>query len=121
MKRIATLQSCDPSLFTNLMLHSCHILCQQSRFCLLWCNIMKMQSPLIPFMAIRGVTQQEIADALEIRRETVSRWMTGKTPARLTLEEWDKLAKLLGTSVDSLPRDFAPKPICIIDDVPVSA
>ena len=72
---------------------------------------MKSQSPLIPLMAIRGVTQQQIADALDIRRETVSRWMTGKTPARLTLDEWDKLAKLLGTSVDKLPRSFAPEPI----------
>jgi transcriptional regulator with XRE-family HTH domain len=72
---------------------------------------MKSQSPLIPLMAIRGVTQQQIADALDIRRETVSRWMTGKTPARLSLEEWDKLAKLLGTTVDKLPRSFGPQPI----------
>jgi transcriptional regulator with XRE-family HTH domain len=82
---------------------------------------MKMQSPLIPYMATRGVTQQEIANLLNVNRVTVSRWMTGKTPVRLTLEEWDKLAALLGTSVDSLPRNFAPEPICINDDVLISA
>jgi len=48
----------------------------------------KEQSPLIPLMALRGVTQQQIADTLGVRRETVSNWMTGKTVARLSLEEW---------------------------------
>lgn len=80
-----------------------------------------MQSPLIPLMAKRGITQQEIADALNVNRVTVSRWMTGKTPARLTLEEWDKLAKLLGTSVESLPRNFAPEPICMNETIPIGA
>lgn len=73
--------------------------------------IEKSQSPLVPLMAIRGITQQQIADTLGVRRETVSNWMTGKTPARLTLDEWDKLAQLLGTSVDRLPRSFAPQSI----------
>jgi transcriptional regulator with XRE-family HTH domain len=71
----------------------------------------KEQSPLVPLMAMRGITQQQIADTLGIRRETVSNWMTGKTIPRLSLEEWDKLAQLLGTSVDHLPRNFAPQPI----------
>jgi transcriptional regulator with XRE-family HTH domain len=62
-------------------------------------------------MAIRGITQQQIADELGIRRETVSHWMTGKTTPKLSLEEWDRLAELLGTTIDHLPRTFAPQPI----------
>ncbi len=74
----------------------------------------KLVSPLIPLMAMRGITQKEIAQTLGVTRHTVSNWTTGKTPARLTLEEWDKLAQLLGTSIDKLPRSFAPQPI---DDI----
>lgn len=62
-------------------------------------------------MYLRGVTQQDLADELGVRRETVSNWVTGKTVARLSLEEWDKLAKKLGTTIDKLPRSFAPVPI----------
>ena len=71
----------------------------------------KLVSPLTPLMAMRGITQKEIAQTLGVTRHTVSNWTTGKTPARLTLEEWDKLAQLLGTSIDKLPRSFAPQPI----------
>ncbi len=71
----------------------------------------KLISPLAPMMAMRGITQKEIAESLGVTRHTVSNWMTGKTPARLTLEEWDKLANLLETTIDRLPRSFAPQPI----------
>jgi transcriptional regulator with XRE-family HTH domain len=67
-------------------------------------------SPLAPLMAIRGRTQQEIADLLDVRRETVSNWMTGKTTPKLSLEDWDRLAEFLGTSLDKVPRSFAPEP-----------
>jgi|688.fasta_scaffold1254558_2 transcriptional regulator with XRE-family HTH domain len=69
------------------------------------------QSPYIPLMAIRGVTQTEIAKTLGVTKNTVSNWFTGKTPARLTLDEWRTLAKLLGTTMDNLPSSFAPQPI----------
>jgi len=71
----------------------------------------KSVSPLAGLMTMRGKTQQQIADLLDVRRETVSNWMTGKTPTRLTLEEWDRLAKFLDTSLEHLPRSFAPQPI----------
>ncbi|NMF57096.1 helix-turn-helix domain-containing protein [Pseudanabaena yagii] len=70
-----------------------------------------IQSPYIPLMAIRGVTQTEIAKTLGVTKNTVSNWFTGKTPARLTLDEWRTLATLLGTTIDKLPNTFAPQPI----------
>lgn len=96
------------------MLGQIHIKCNYFHFKLVRVNIgmlEKTQSPLIPLMAMRGITQQQIADELGIRRETVSHWMTGKTTPRLSLDEWDKLARLLGTTIDRLPRNFAPQPI----------
>ncbi|WP_072143655.1 helix-turn-helix transcriptional regulator [Pseudanabaena sp. 'Roaring Creek'] len=68
-------------------------------------------SPLAVILTMRGKTQQEIADLLNVRRETVSNWMTGKTPARLTLEEWSKLANFLDMTLEQLPKSFAPQPI----------
>ena len=69
------------------------------------------QSPLIPLMAIRGITQRDIAKALEVNEQTVSNWMTGRTEAKLTLADWRKLANVLHCSLDQLPDSLAPQPI----------
>jgi len=71
----------------------------------------EVQSPLIPLMALRGKTQQDIADFLGVTRHTVGNWMTGRTEARLSLSQWYALAEFLGTTIDKLPRSFAPQPI----------
>ncbi|MBW4551044.1 MAG: helix-turn-helix domain-containing protein [Aphanocapsa sp. GSE-SYN-MK-11-07L] len=62
-------------------------------------------------MAVRGITQQQIADHLGVHVQTVKNWMTGRTQCRLTLDEWESLAQLMGTKVEHLPRSFAPQPI----------
>jgi DNA-binding XRE family transcriptional regulator len=69
------------------------------------------QSPLVPLMAIRGITQKDIALELGVSPHTISNWVTGKTEPHLTLKEWHKLAHLLGTTIDKLPLSFAPQPI----------
>jgi DNA-binding XRE family transcriptional regulator len=73
--------------------------------------VKKVQSPLIPLMSIRGLTQQDVADFLGVSRNTVSNWMTGKIPCRLTLKEWYELAEFLGTTLDKMPTSFGPQPI----------
>lgn len=73
--------------------------------------VTKTRSPLVELMFLRGVTQQDVADKLGVRRETVSHWVTGKTEAKLSLEQWDALAELLGTTIDKLPRKLGPQPI----------
>lgn len=62
-------------------------------------------------MAIRGLTQQDIADALGVRRETVSDWMRGVRPTKLTLGDWRKLSDLLGVPLENMPDDLSPQPI----------
>ncbi len=71
----------------------------------------KQISPLVPLMAIRGITQKEIAQYLGVTPHTVSNWVTGKTEPHLTLDQWHRLAELLNTTIDKLPRSFAPEPI----------
>ena len=69
------------------------------------------QSPLIPLMVIRGVTQKDIAEELGVTPHTVTNWVKGRSEPHLTLNQWHKLAELLGTTIDKLPRSFAPQSI----------
>jgi transcriptional regulator with XRE-family HTH domain len=69
----------------------------------------KQQSPLVPFMSIRGLTQKEIAEYLGVTPHTVTNWVKGKTEPHLTLDQWYRFAEILGTTIDKLPRSFAPQ------------
>lgn len=71
----------------------------------------KERSPLSELMFLRGITQQEFADAFGVDRKTVSNWVTGKTVARLTLGEWRKVSEILGVPIERLPDDFSPRPV----------
>jgi transcriptional regulator with XRE-family HTH domain len=68
-------------------------------------------SPYAGLMAIRGVTQKDMADCLGYSPQAVSAWFTGKVIPKLTLDQWYALADLMGTTIDKLPRSFAPQPI----------
>jgi DNA-binding XRE family transcriptional regulator len=69
------------------------------------------QSPLVPLMVIRGITQKDIAEELGVTPHTVTNWVKGRSEPHLTLNQWHKLADLLGTTIDKLPRSFAPQSI----------
>ena len=64
------------------------------------------ESPMVRLMGVQGLTQKDIADCLGVSRTTVSNWMTGKITPCLSLKDWDKLANLLGVTIDKLPRNF---------------
>lgn len=68
-------------------------------------------SPIVGLMALRGVTQKEIADALQVSEQTVSNWMTGRTEAKLTFGDWRKLAKVLDCDLEHLPDSLSPQPV----------
>lgn len=69
------------------------------------------QSPLTILIVMRGISQKEIAAQLGVTQHTVTNWVKGKTEPHLTLNQWFKFAEILGTSIDKLPRSFAPQPI----------
>lgn len=69
-------------------------------------------SPLAVLRRLRGnISQAEIADALGVERNTVTRWETGTSKPKLEPWQTKKLCKLLGISIDDLPDSFAPQPI----------
>ncbi|WP_103670483.1 helix-turn-helix transcriptional regulator [Pseudanabaena sp. BC1403] len=68
----------------------------------------KSVSPIAGLMALRGITQKDIAEALEVSEQTVSNWMTGRTIAKLTFGDWRKLAKVLDCELENLPDSLSP-------------
>ena len=56
-----------------------------------------------------GLTQQEFADLLGVRRETVHNWLTGKTKARFTPGELRDVCRVLKKTFDQLPDEFGPQ------------
>lgn len=69
-------------------------------------------SPLAMLRRIRGnITQNEVADALGVDRNTVSRWELGTSQPKLAPWQVKKLCKLLQITIDELPDSFAPQPI----------
>lgn len=70
---------------------------------------MKQISPYAELMAKNAVTQAEIAKELGYSKQAVNSWFTGKVEPKLSLNDWNKLAKLFNTSIADLPLSFAPK------------
>ena len=72
----------------------------------------KLVSPLAMLRKIRGdITQEELAGALKVSANTVSRWELGKVTPKLELWQVKKLCKTLNITIDELPESFAPQPI----------
>ena len=60
---------------------------------------------------LADVTQQELADALGVSGNTVSRWETGRSVPTLTIAQTKKLCEMLKVTLDQIPDDFGPTPI----------
>ncbi len=55
---------------------------------------------LIFLRGIKGLTQEQVADAIGISRQSYSKWEQGETYP--DIDKCDKLARLYGVSIDSL-------------------
>lgn len=71
----------------------------------------KFQSPLMRFRTLRGITQQELADAMGVSRTTVMNWETGRAIPKLTIWQIKTLCKTLQITLEQVPDDFGPQPI----------
>jgi transcriptional regulator with XRE-family HTH domain len=60
---------------------------------------------------LRRVSQQELAEALGVRRETISSWENGHSEPNLTIKQFKTLLKVLDVTPEQLPESFGPQPI----------
>lgn len=52
-----------------------------------------------------GLTQEQLAEKLGVRRASISDWERGTKPPTGTLDFWVKLANALGVSLDDLANN----------------
>jgi transcriptional regulator with XRE-family HTH domain len=57
------------------------------------------------------ISQQELAEALGVSRQTVSSWENGHSEPNLTFRQIKKLCNILQYTLETLPDDFGPQPI----------
>ena len=52
-------------------------------------------------------TQEEFVKMCGIPRKTYHRWITGKSPAKLTPKQVKSICRVLGIDVNEIPDDFS--------------
>ncbi|WP_088893519.1 helix-turn-helix transcriptional regulator [Leptolyngbya ohadii] len=68
------------------------------------------ESPLKKRRDELGLTQREVATAINVSVQTVSNWETGRfKEVRLTLPQVKALCRVLQWSIEDLPDDFRPE------------
>ena len=89
-------------------------LCQ---VCLFYCKVglslmSNLESPLMRLRTLRRCSQQDLAKAIGVSRQTISNWENGREEPKLKLSQYKALCKALGLdSIQELPDSFAPQPI----------
>jgi putative transcriptional regulator len=72
-------------------------------------QISKKESPLKRRREELGLTQRDIAVAIDISVQTMSNWETGRYgEAKLTLSQIKALCQVLKWTIEDLPEDFRP-------------
>ncbi|NJN87794.1 MAG: helix-turn-helix transcriptional regulator [Leptolyngbyaceae cyanobacterium SL_7_1] len=67
------------------------------------------ESPLKKRRDELGLTQRDIAVAIDVSVQTISNWETGRfKEVRLTLPQVKALCRVLKWAIDDLPDDFKP-------------
>jgi DNA-binding XRE family transcriptional regulator len=71
----------------------------------------ELESPLMRLRTLRRVSQQQLADAVGVTRQTISNWENGREEPRLKLWQTKALCKMLEISLEELPDELGPQPI----------
>lgn len=67
------------------------------------------ESPLKKRRDELGLTQREVAVAIDVSVQTISNWETGRfKEVRLTLPQVKAICRVLKWAIDDLPDDFKP-------------
>ena len=53
-----------------------------------------------------GITQEELANELDVTSRTVINWERGHHEPKLTIRQMKKLCRLLGKSIEEIPDNF---------------
>jgi transcriptional regulator with XRE-family HTH domain len=71
----------------------------------------ELASPLMLKRLIKGLSQEDLAEALGVSRQTISAWENGRKEPHLSFRQIKKLCNLLDYTLETLPDDFGPQPI----------
>ncbi|WP_055075020.1 helix-turn-helix transcriptional regulator [Pseudanabaena sp. 'Roaring Creek'] len=70
----------------------------------------KPYSALSMLRRFKDLTQEQLAIQIGVSPRTISRWETGKEQPKLSPEQFKKLGKVLGVSLEEMPEHFYPQP-----------
>jgi DNA-binding XRE family transcriptional regulator len=71
--------------------------------------LLEKESPLKKRRDELGLTQRDVAIAIDVSVQTISNWETGRfKEVRLTLPQVKALCRVLQWSIEDLPDDFRP-------------
>ena len=70
----------------------------------------KPYSALLMLRKFKDLTQEQLALQIGVSVRTISRWETGKEKPKLSPEQFKKLGKVLGVSLEEMPEHFDPQP-----------
>lgn len=68
-----------------------------------------LESPIVKFRNLRGITQKALADILGVSEQTVSNWEVGRTEPKLSPSQYKTLLRVLQITPEQLPDNFGPQ------------
>lgn len=81
-------------------------------------NLNEQESPLKRRREELGLSQREVASAVNVSVQTISNWETGRyKEAKLTLPQVKALCRIMQWAVDDLPEDFGPPKRFVVQPV----
>lgn len=67
------------------------------------------ESPIVRLRILRGITQKDLAEALDVNEQTVSNWEVGRTEPKLSPTQYKILLRILQITPAQLPEKFGPQ------------